>query len=76
MISGARRRAQREREERVILAYETAAFTRAEKLGSLESYLEKTRPQPKRGIAEMIATLRDAEARGIPLKVTKVEGGG
>lgn len=75
MIGAVRRRLQREREERLELAHDTAALTGAAmagKLGRLETYLAKVRPRPKRGIADMIATLRDAAARGMPLRIAKV----
>lgn len=75
MIGAVRRRLQREREERLELAHDIAALTGAAmagKLDQLDSYLAKVRPRPKRGVAAMIATLRDATARGMPLKIVRV----
>lgn len=75
MIGAVRRRLQREREERLELAHDTAALTGAAmagKLDRLDSYLAKVRPRPRRGVAAMIATLRDAAARGMPLRIARV----
>lgn len=57
-MEGVRKRMQREAEGRLIAAYETAAFTRAEKLKPLDHYLKKAKSQKAQSPKEMLATLQ------------------
>lgn len=70
MLAGVRRRVERERKERVVLAWDTAAMSRAAKLRPLDEYLEDLRPKPKRSI---LAKLRDAVAQGAPMTISRME---
>lgn len=64
-------------EEQVLVQYLAAQMgpvAKVGKLGPLERWLEQVRPRKKRSVSDMIATLRDAAARGAPIRITKVKG--
>ena len=74
MIAGVRQRARREREERLTLAWECAALgaaAQAGKLRPIEDYLNRARPGG--GRERMIEVLREAQARGAPMTIRKIE---
>lgn len=44
------------------------------KLTGLDDWLAQVRPRKKRSVSDMIQTLRDAAARGAPLRIKKIKG--
>lgn len=72
-MAGVRRRLQREREERLTLAWETAALSaqaQRGKLDPLERYLERVRPRAPRTGAEILQIFRDLAAQGADIAIT------
>lgn len=77
MLRGVRSRAQREREDRLTLAFETAVLTgtaQAGKLEKLETYVRRVRPRPKMTPGQMLAVFQDLAAQGAPITITRTEG--
>lgn len=69
-----RRRLQREREDRLVLAWETAALSAAAqsgKLDPLDRYLERVRPRAPRSPAEILQVFRDLAAAGADIAITE-----
>lgn len=71
-MAGARRRLEREEDDRVKLAHLTALFTRAQKLsGDVRKYLPRRGPDKAQTPADMLAALRTLQAGGAPMTITK-----
>jgi hypothetical protein len=75
VVAGVRRRLQREREDRLVLAHETAALggaAHAGKLQDVDHYLEKIRPRTRKTPEQLLRVLQDAAARGAPMTIRRV----
>lgn len=69
-----RRRLQREREDRLILAWESAALggaASAGKLPPLDECLARVRPRVKLTAKQMLQVFRDLQGAGAPITITQ-----
>lgn len=71
VMEGVRKRLQRERDDRIALAWETAAFTRTERLKPLKQYLGNG-PAKRQAPSEMLAALRAFQAAGANMTIRRV----
>jgi hypothetical protein len=72
-MKGVRKRMERESDAQITLAWQTGAFAasaQAGKLKPLRSYIRK--PGPVQKPSEMLAHLREFQARGAGMKITKI----
>lgn len=73
-MAGARRRLEREQDDRVHLAHLTAMLSRAAKLSNdFRKYLPKRGDKKPQSPAEMLSVLRELQARGAPMTIKKLE---
>jgi len=70
VMDGVRRRLEREQEAQVSHAWTTAALTRVKDLKPLKHYLRR---QVKQSPSEMLAVMREFQARGANMTFTKIE---
>lgn len=69
--------AKQKREGDLVQAYNIASMSGAASVGKLKKfdhYLAQIKPRTAQGPAEMLATLRELKARGVPMEIKKVEG--
>lgn len=74
MLAGVRSRLQREREDRLVLSWETAALSvaaQAGKLDPLDQYLAKIRPRKPRTAQEIALMFADLAAGGADVTITR-----
>lgn len=72
-MKGVRRRMERESDAQVALAWQTGAFAAAAQAGKLKPlrhYIRK--PGPVQKPSEMLSILREFQARGAGMKITKI----
>lgn len=74
-MEGRARAAEREFERRLSQAWHTEAFAREKRLKPLKKYLEHDAPKddPSRGAANLISTLREMQAKGMPISFRRVK---
>jgi hypothetical protein len=61
-------------ERDLILAYHTGAFSSSSKVKPLKYYLSQLRaPEPRTSNAALIAKFKAMQAKGLPIKITRVE---
>lgn len=74
MLAGFRRRLEREDEDRLHLAWETAALTGAAMAGKLKPFkhYRQRRNGGRQSPREMLAALRGFQAKGAKMKITRI----
>jgi hypothetical protein len=76
VLRGVRKRLQREREDRLTLAYECAtlgAVAQNGKLGRLDEYLARVRPRKKLNPQQLLQVFRDLAGAGAPMTISEGE---
>jgi hypothetical protein len=72
-LEGRNHAAKRQHDMLIGQAWHTEAFAREKRLKPLAKYLSASQPRSAQGSAEMLATLREIQARGAVMNIRKVE---
>ena len=72
-MEGRARAAKNRYEEGLSIAWHTAAFDREKRLKPLGKYLAANQPKKAQDGAEMIAALKELNARGAPMDIQRVD---
>lgn len=73
-MEGRARAAQTRYDQALSQAWHTEAFAREKRLKPLGKYLSASKPKNPQDSAEMLAALRELQARGAPMTIIRKEG--